>query len=230
MRRLMLLALAVTTSAAAQNADFKALMERTNADVPVPAKAVIEVDALKTLVAIAKEERAACVPIGVELGEPKPMTSASLAVAGITAGKLKNAWTAYGRAKGCPSALPTRFMILQLADDQVLARTVNEGESLANPSVMRDSSTHAALAAYQIVRSAQATCTGDDMRMLATKVVSKSSDLGPDFYGSYFTGSWQEAWTFRVCGKSVEVPISFRADGQGGAYSEVKGSEAKLID
>ena len=56
MRGLMLLALALTTPAAAQNAEFKALMEKTNADVPVPSKAVMEADALKTLVAIAKEE------------------------------------------------------------------------------------------------------------------------------------------------------------------------------
>jgi hypothetical protein len=31
-------------------------------------------------------------------------------------------------------------------------------------------------------------------------------------------GTWQETWTYDVCGREVDVPIVFRADGFGGAY------------
>jgi len=230
MRSVLLVACAIGAPAVAQNADFKALMEKTNADAPLPAMALIEADARETLIAIAKKDGAACIPTGVVLGAAKPITSAAFVVTAVMAGQVRNAWTAYGRAIGCPSSLPTRFMIVQLADGKVLARTVNDGETLANPGLMRDTSAQAGVAAYQVVRNADAACTGDDMRMLGTRVLTKSSDLGPDFYGSYFTGSWQEAWKFSACGKSVEVPVNFKADGQGGAYTEIKGSEAKFVN
>lgn len=224
------LTMAATGPALAQNADFKALMERTNASVPVPAVSVIAADALETLRAIAREKGATCIPSGVDLDTPKPATSATMAVTAIMSGQAKNVWTVYGKPKGCAAPLPTRFIVIQLPDDKVIARTVNDGESLANPSIMRDTSTSAALTAMQVVRSADASCSGDGMQMLGTKVVARSPDLGPDFYGSYFTGSWTEHWTFGLCGKRVEVPVSFRADGDGGAYSDISSTNTKIVE
>lgn len=31
-------------------------------------------------------------------------------------------------------------------------------------------------------------------------------------------GTWEETWTYDVCGKEIHVPITFRADGFGGAH------------
>ena len=37
-------------------------------------------------------------------------------------------------------------------------------------------------------------------------------------------GHWEETWTFRGCGRDVELPIVFTPDGKGGTRYAVKGA------
>ena len=104
------------------------------------------------------------------------------------------------------------------------------GETLADPSLMRDSSFAVAVAAVDAIRKVKPDCTDPkDVDMAGTRVVSKSRDLSPEWNGVHYAGSWTEAWSFTACGRRAEVPITFTADGQGGANWNVRPSEAKLI-
>lgn len=221
--------LAMAGAADAQDATFAAFMRQVNANVPLPEQHVIYADALETVQAIAREE-AACVPTGVELDKPTPATATRLAVQGIQSGQLKNAWMTYGRLKGCQSPSPIRFVILLMANDEVRVRQVNEGESIASMSLMRDTSASTAVAALTAVRAVKSDCVGAGMKMVGTRVISKSADLSPDFYGARYAGSWEEGWTFEVCGRRAEVPVGFRADGMGGAFSEIRSAAIRVLE
>jgi len=129
---------------------------------------------------------------------------------------------------GCPGEDTVRYMVLQLRDKSLRAARVNEGRSLANPTIMRDTSAMAALAALRQAKIVDPSCKGDDMAMGSTRVVSRSKDLGPEKFGSRYAGSWSEVWQFRTCGRTFDVPIDFTADGDGGAYTNVKASAATL--
>jgi hypothetical protein len=150
-------------------------------------------------------------------------------VEGVRAGQLRNGWTVYATPEGCADAVPTRLMVLRLADGSLRALLVNRGETLANPTLMRDTSSPAAVAAAQAVRQAEPSCNGNDIDFADGRVTSRSADLSPEVHGAFFAGSWQESWTFSMCGRLVEVPITFRADGEGGAHYEVHRNEARLI-
>lgn len=120
-------------------------------------------------------------------------------------------------------------MVVRLADNSLRALLVNPGESLANPTLMRDASASVALAAVNAAQRAQPSCDGADIDLASARVVSRSADLSPDSNGAFFAGSWQEVWTFSMCGRRVEVPITFTADGQSGANFEVRATEARLV-
>lgn len=53
--------------------------------------------------------------------------------------------------------------------------------------------------------------------------------MGPEVYGVRYTGSWSEVWPITLCGRTVEVSVRFTADGDGGAYNNLKSAEAKLL-
>jgi hypothetical protein len=79
--------------------------------------------------------------------------------------------------------------------------------------------------------AAKPDCTeSKDLDMVGARVISKSADLSPDWHGSRYAGSWTEGWTFSACGRRAEVPVTFTADGQGGANWNVRANEAKLLD
>lgn len=216
------------SAANAQEASFAAQMRDVNAKVSLPARQAIIADALANFQAMARKE-ARCIPTSVEIEAATPATAVRIATQGIQSGQLKNAWTAYGRAQGCKGAPRTRFIILLMANDEVRVRPINQGESIASASLMRDTSAGAAIAALSAIKAINPECDGTGMTMLGTTVVSRSPDLSPDFYGVRYRGSWAENWTFQVCGHSAEVPVSFTADGSGGAYSNIKSAEIKVL-
>jgi TPR repeat protein len=67
-------------------------------------------------------------------------------------------------------------------------------------------------------------CGADDLKIKATSISRPLANAvylpatQPQLQKLYLiTGNWQEKWVFDACGKSVEVPVEFQADGLGGA-------------
>lgn len=223
-------AIAIASGAGAatvQDSQYAAFVERTNVAAPPPSIEAMTPPALETLQAMARQE-GRCVPSALVMEMPQTAIATLVVTRAVAAGQIKNGWTAYARPDGCPGAGRARFLILRMADDSLRALFVNEGESLANPSLMRDSSAGAAMAAFGAVSAADPSCTGDGMRMGPTRVAERGADLGANYHGVFYAGSWREIWTFTVCGRTVEVPVAFTADGQGGAHFNVRSTEARI--
>ena len=191
LKRLVLIAAALAAPAAAQDAEFTRLVEGANAAVKPPPIAEIAAGALDTMKAMAAHEKG-CVPTAVAIEPPRTAAADRLVSDMIRAGRVKNGWTAYGRLQGCPPAAPTRFMVLRMADATLMVRAVNKGETLTNPTLMRDSSSAVAMTAVLAVRKVKPDCTKpEDLAMEDTRVISKSADLSPDWHGARFAGSWE---------------------------------------
>jgi hypothetical protein len=232
MRRIALAFLAgfglLPAAASAQSADYRRFLEATNAAAPAPSLAALRPLALDMLRGNARAE-GRCVPTALALERLESATATRAITEGVRAGELRNGWTLYGRAAGCLAPFLGHFLALRLADNSLRVVIVNEGETLANPSLMRDMAHLAALAATNFVRRANPACGGADLRMGPTRIVDRAR-LGAYSHGAYFSGSWREAWTFTVCGRRVEVPIAFTADANGGADYSVEGSAARILD
>lgn len=95
---------------------------------------------------------------------------------------------------------------------------------------MRDTSVQAAIAVLAFAKRTNPDCDGSDMTMSSSRVISENEDLGPDIYGVRYTGSWSESWRFAACGNQYDVPVSFTADGDGGAYTNIAGGEITLVE
>jgi hypothetical protein len=218
------------TPAAAPDAEFARFVEATEAATPPPAAAEIDAGAIEILQEMARKN-GGCVPTGVAMEPPQRAAATRLVAQMVRSGQIRNGWTAYGRPAGCAAPSRVRFIILRRSTGELLVRVVNIGESIASPSLMRDSSAIAAAAAFAAVHKAHPDCAAPEAtKMDRSRVVGKSSDLGPDYHGARYAGSWQEAWTFTVCNHRAEVPINFIADGQGGANWNIHADRAKLLD
>ena len=221
---LALLAVTTTPALAQQQLVIDRLTD-LNAKAPQPPIPVLQA-AVQTGASAYSAAKKTCSPTSVQVSEVAPITGAGVILPAILSGKIRNAWTLYANHVGCPGEDTVRYMVLQLPDDSLRAARVNEGRSLANPTIMRDTSAMAALAALRQAKIVDPSCKGDDMAMGSTRVVSRSKDLGPEKFGSRYAGSWGEVWQFRICGRTFDVPIDFTADGDGGAYTNVKASAA----
>src|ERR1044072_8395719 len=164
MRRIALALLLIPAAAFGQSVDYRRFLERTNAAVPPPALHELQAQALDMLRGNARAE-GRCTPGAVRLERLESATAARGITPGGRAGELRNGWTMYGRASGCPQPYLAHFMVLRLADNSLRVVLVNEGETLTNPSLMRDMGHLAALAATNLVRRANPRCDGDGLRM-----------------------------------------------------------------
>lgn len=169
-----------------------------------------------------------CVPSDITMGEVAPITGAGVILQAVMSGRLRNGWTAYATLNGCPGETLFRYMMLQKTDGSLVSAFVNEGKTYANPTIMRDTSPQAALAALQKAKNLDSSCTGEPMEMGATRIVAQSDDLGPEIFGVRYVGSWSEIWQFKTCGRIFEVPIEFTPDGDGGAYTNIKADEVAV--
>ena len=203
-------------------------LAQINARAPQPALADLQGAAAVTARAYGAANKA-CVPKSIELSDVAPITGARDVLQGVLAGKLRNGWSGFANHVGCVDAPVVHYMFVQQADGSLAANIVNEGRTLANPVLIRDTSAAAALAALQLARKSDAKCDGAAMKMGPTRVVSRSADLGPEYYGARYAGSWTEAWEFRTCGRAFSVPVEFRPDGDGGAYTRVKAEAVALL-
>lgn len=216
--------------AAAQDGEFVRFLERTNAEVPAPDAAEMAPVALALLQQLHREmER--CVPTGVRMDAARPMTATRHMVEMIRAGEVRNGWTAYGRLDGCDEARPLLFIVLRPASGPLIVVPVTFGETIANPTLILDSRGPATMAAGAMARQLVPGCPESGQAALdGMRVVSRSDDLGPDVYGVRYRGTWREAWTFSACGRRVELPITFTADGESGAGYSIHASEARLVE
>ncbi|HEX8623931.1 MAG TPA: hypothetical protein VF782_02510 [Allosphingosinicella sp.] len=225
----LLLAMAIPWAmASAQHPMVLAKLQEINAKAPQPAVAKIEAAVIETLKAMAAA-RGTCVPQKLTIADVAPATGSRDVLQGVVGGQLRNGWTAYATHGGCPGTEPFRYLIIEKSDGSLLALQVNEGRSLASPAIMRDTSMQAALMALQKAKSLDSKCDGRDMAMGAARVVGQSKDLGPQIYGARYVGTWSEAWRFTTCGKTFEVTVHFTPDGDGGAYTNVKGDQVAVV-
>lgn len=225
LKRLVLLAAALPATAKAQDAEYTRFVERANAAAPTPSGEDLAAGALGASKGHATR-LSTCVPTAVAMEAPRSATADRGVSDLIRAGKIKNAWTVYGRPQGCKSAPSTRFLALRMADGKLVVNVVNVGETLANPSLMVDTLRSAATVMGRVFPD----CKEAAIAFEGTRVTARSADLSTDWHGARYAGTWREAWTFRTCGRRAEVPITFTADGQSGAYFSIAASEARLLD
>lgn len=214
--------------ATAQNQEILAKIKQLDEQAPQPGQDIILAALTKTAVSLANAGNG-CKPSRITILETSPITGARDILAGIMKGAVKNGWTVYARYAGCPGGDVFRYAVIQRADGSLIAPLINEGRSYANLSIMRDTSALAAIAGYAAIKRIDAKCAGGDLKMGQTRVVSETKDLGPDTFGVRYTGSWTEIWQFKSCGRTVEVAVSFSADGDGGAYSNIKGDSVTVL-
>jgi hypothetical protein len=218
----------VPVSLAAQDAAMVARFRAINDRVPAPKAAAIATEAMTLLAAMARDGQVKCAPDAVTIDAIAPATATRLVIDGINAAQLQNGWTARARLLGCPEAPRSRLIVLRMADDSLLVRVVNRGDTLTTASQMRDASAGAAMAAVAAIRKSTPGCEGNGLAMGPTRVASQGADLGRDVFGARYVGSWREVWRFSACGVEADVPIGFKADGRGGVTSDV-GSRAAMI-
>lgn len=225
---LLMLAFAAASSAAAQPAGMAALLTMVNKQQPAPPVLAIQPELLARTQKAARAEHR-CVPTGITVSPLQPASASQEAWPMITHNEIMNAWTTSASAVGCPGALPERFLVLRLPpDDAIRIIGVVAGTTLTSFAQMKDASTavgNAALAASQAV---DPQCTMDGMDILYAQVVREHADLGPDFYGVRLTGSWDELWTVAVCNGRAAVPITFTADGNGGASPAIAAGSVRF--
>jgi hypothetical protein len=214
--------------ALAQNAQVLERLKAADAAAPAPARAELTA---KIVEAAAKRAAAGkgCAPSAIRIDRVDPLTGAGGIFAAVVQGQMRNAWSVMAFEQGCSDPDPMRYIVLQRPDASLVVAPVNRGYAIANPTIMRDTSANAGLVAFRTVQAADAGCKGDGMDMERTRIDRQDPGLGPDVYGVRYTGGWREIWTFGVCGRRVEVPVTFTADGDGGAYSNIEGGSARIL-
>jgi hypothetical protein len=223
------LGLATASAAAAQDAEFARFVAQANAANPAPTAAEIMPVALEVLRANPRAGDG-CVPTGLSIDTPRPVTASRHIVQLIRAGEVRNGWTVYARTEGCGETRPLRMVVIRPASGPLLAVALLHGEGIANPTLVIDTRDAARTAAGAMAGRLIPGCVSGGIALDSVRTVSQSEDLGPDFYGARYRGSWREAWTFVACGRRIELPITFTADGESGANYSIHASEARLLD
>ncbi|MEY2884466.1 MAG: hypothetical protein RL490_2190 [Pseudomonadota bacterium] len=220
MRIALLAAVFVSAPALAQSANEVAAQAALNELIPPPGSKAVAGLALAELQKDARA-KSECVPTTVTLAPIKPASATRLAIDGMKRRLMRNAWSVVAMPQGCPSPLPVRIAVVLLGNDELVVLPYATGDSIAWVSLVGDakqniaSVTFAALAA----RNPDWKCSQTDPVVLEKLTMAgNATGLGPDFYGVRYTGSWQEIWTFSMCRRKIDVPVTFTADGNGGAY------------
>jgi hypothetical protein len=212
----------------AQNAQVIQLITELDSRSPKPDDGAI-LDAVTITAKARASAQKLCQPTSITIVETTPITGARSILEGVLNNSLRNGWSVYARHNGCPKNDVFRYAVLQKPDSSLLAVTTNEGKSYANLSIMRDTSGQAAAAAYMTIKKMDASCAPNDVQFGRTRIDSEDKDLGPDIYGVRYVGSWKEVWQFTICGRTAEVPIICRADGDGGAYTDIKSADIVVL-
>jgi hypothetical protein len=222
------LLLSMAAPAAAQPAQVASILQRTNKRFPPPSEAQIRA----AFDAYVQRQKAAdaldCVPTGANLSDLRPATSDALVLTYIRRGEVRNGWTVQIAQQGCPGQ-DARFLITLFNDGELLAMRGNAGDTLTSLSQFRDTMPLVMLAFMAAAKLDPATCPGAAEEKFEPRILTREADLGPDVFGSRYSGSWQEIWRVTKCGRSVEVPIRFTADGKGGVNAAVSVENSRLL-
>jgi hypothetical protein len=177
---------------------------------------------------VAQKRSGGCVPTSAVIDRVVPATSVKFVFQGIVAGQLKNGWTVTARHPNCDAA-PVRYTISEDSAGALATIRTNRGLSLANESLISDTWPLAVVQAAATAQRNGIECDSKGASLGVTRVAKEEPGLGDDLYGVRYTGSWSEVWPVELCGRTVEVTVRFTADGDGGAYTDLKGTEARLL-
>ena len=171
----------------------------------------------------------ACAASSIAIEEVYPATADRYVFGALIRRQLRNAWTVTARLPGCDAA-PVRFMVMQHNDKSLRTIRVNRGASYAHDSLIGDTLPLAVLAASSKMKREGISCdVGDDFNLGVTRIGSEEDGLGRNIFGVRYKGSWSEIWPINMCGRTVEVSVKFTADGDGGAYTNLKGDKVTLL-
>jgi len=215
--------LACSAPSSAQTAEALAFFKDVNTKTPAPPR-----DMLSALLTDAFEQAhrmnpQICVPSSIAMSDVKPATADASVWAGIRNGQLKNAWTVRADMQGCPVTF-ANYIVLRFSAEPTGKPAFREiissrGTTHAGFSLSKDATMGAmgavAANAEKITPNGQP-CT--EQPVFGIREMVDDRKAGPDIYGVRFTGAWTEKWHFQLCAHDIAVPITFTADGQGGAY------------
>ncbi|MFC7536669.1 hypothetical protein ACFQPG_04725 [Sphingomonas sp. GCM10030256] len=226
----LLLAAVAASSTTASHAQHPLILQRLtvwNAAAPQPASTTVQEQVVQAAT-VAQKRSGGCVPTSAVIDSVVPATSVRFIFQGILAGQLKNGWTVTARHPNC-GATPARYTI---AEDKAGAFTTirtNQGRSLANESLIGDTWPLAVIQAAATAKRNGFECDPTRANLGVIRIAKEEPSLGADVFGVRYTGSWSEIWPVELCGRTVEVVVRFTADGDGGAYTDLQGTEAKLL-
>lgn len=226
----LLLASSLLGSSTTATAQHPLVLERLtawNAAARQPAPAIIQEQVMKSAAA-AQKRSGGCLPTTAVIDSIAPATSARFIFQGIAAGRMKNGWTVTARHPNCDST-SVRYTIAEDSAGVLSTIRTNRGVSLANESLVGDTLPLAAVQGVATLKRAGINCSVEQAVLGVTRVTKQEPTLGPDVFGVRYIGVWSEVWPIALCGRTVEVAVRFTADGDGGAYTDLKGTEAKLL-
>jgi hypothetical protein len=192
-----------------------------------PSTAIIASEVMKSALETQKS-KGGCLPSSAVIDTVMPATAARFVSEGLKAQQIRNAWTVVVRHPNCGSDV-VRYAIVKHYNDSFYAFRINRGRSNANESLIADTFSQAVLGAVVALKRAGSDCRSTEPTLGVTRIAEEGSDLGADFYGVRFKGSWREIWPIMLCNRTVEISVRFRADGNGGAYTEGNEKENKLL-
>lgn len=218
---------AMPTMVIAQHPMVLARLTDWNSAAPQPLATVLTGEVMKSALAVQKN-KGGCLPTSAAIDSVTPATSVRFVFQGVLARQLKNAWTVSARHPNCGAEI-VRYAVVQKSDDALYSFRINQGRSIANESLIGDTFPVATVAATVALKKAQINCDGTDAQLGITRIEEEESDLGPDVFGVRYKGSWREIWPLTMCGRTVDVGIRFTADGDGGAFHNIKGNAVTIL-
>lgn len=215
---LLSLLLLLPMPALARSAQEVAAQAALNELLPVPEAGRVSTAILKRM----QDELSAageCVPTSITLGPIRIASATRMAVDGLRLNQLRNMWTVTATSRGCPGFVPVNWIVALMGNDELFVRRYSTGDTVSWVSLITDSQSMIAAQAVAVLQAkGPMACKSDDpISIVKREMGEPTGDLGPDFYGVRYRGGWREIWTYRACNRDLVVPITFRADGNGGA-------------
>ena len=136
-------------------------------------------------------------------------------------GNIRNALAIYESVSNLPGPLPQvkqKLMELQkLGSTRATLKLAYDAQMVAT--------TQAYIRAQSLNQHVGVQCPADKTRLVRMAVSKPPEDAEylpltePEVRQAYLLrGTWEERWTYDICGQEVHVPMTFQADGFGGAH------------